>query len=147
MQNRLVLSQTDRWLGGVCGGLGRYLGVDSNLVRVFFVLFALSTHAWFGFWAYVILWVVLPREQAVPGPAPTIGERIQMVGDDVREAVRQPNQRVRTMVGGGLVLLGLIWLVENLNISWLGWLRFAVIWPVLLIAAGVALILRGRRSE
>jgi phage shock protein C len=146
MQNRLVLSRTDRWLGGVCGGLGKYLGVDANLVRVFFVLFALSTHAWFGFWASVIVWVVLPREQTTDGPAPTLGERIQMVGDDVREVVHQPSERVGWIVGGGLVVVGLIALVQNLNISWLSWVRYAVVWPVLLILAGVALILRGRRS-
>lgn len=34
-------SRTDRMVGGVCGGLGAYLGISSTLVRLFFVLIAL----------------------------------------------------------------------------------------------------------
>jgi uncharacterized protein YodC (DUF2158 family) len=31
---KLRLSQTNRWIGGVCGGIGEYLGVDANVVRL-----------------------------------------------------------------------------------------------------------------
>jgi phage shock protein PspC (stress-responsive transcriptional regulator) len=40
--NRLSRSRSDRMLGGVCGGLGKYLGIDSNIVRFFFILFTLT---------------------------------------------------------------------------------------------------------
>ena len=36
--NGLRRSQNDRWLGGVCGGLARFTGVDSWLWRLGFVL-------------------------------------------------------------------------------------------------------------
>ena len=42
MENRLVRSRTDRMVGGVCGGLARYLGVDATLVRLVFVLIAVA---------------------------------------------------------------------------------------------------------
>jgi phage shock protein C len=38
-------SRTDRWLGGVCGGLARVSGVDAWIWRLVFVLFTIS----FGF--------------------------------------------------------------------------------------------------
>lgn len=37
-QNRFYRSKTDRFLGGVCGGIGQYSGLDSNLVRLLFVI-------------------------------------------------------------------------------------------------------------
>jgi len=61
MENkRLYRSRTDRMLGGVCGGLGEYLGMDSTLVRLIFVILLLSGTA--GFWIYLILLVVIPEE-------------------------------------------------------------------------------------
>ena len=35
---RLLRSSTDKWLGGVCGGLAQYTGVDVNLVRLITVV-------------------------------------------------------------------------------------------------------------
>lgn len=35
---RLTRSRDDRFLGGVCGGLAAYLGVDANLVRIIVVV-------------------------------------------------------------------------------------------------------------
>ncbi len=35
---RLTRSRNDRILGGVCGGIGRYLAIDPILVRLVFVL-------------------------------------------------------------------------------------------------------------
>lgn len=41
-----------------------------------------------------------------------------------------------------LVLVGVYFLLNNLNVLW--WLRFDVVWPVLLILLGVWLIIRRR---
>ena len=58
---RLVRSRDDRWLGGVCGGVARYAGVDANLVRLLVVLGTI-----FGLGsllvAYVVAWVLMPEE-------------------------------------------------------------------------------------
>lgn len=58
---RLVRSRDDRWLSGVCGGVAKYLGVDSNLVRLLVVLGTI-----FGFGsllvAYVVAWILMPQE-------------------------------------------------------------------------------------
>jgi signal transduction histidine kinase len=48
-------AQSDRVLAGVCGGLGRRLGVDPTLVRLVFALLALAGGA--GILLYLALWV------------------------------------------------------------------------------------------
>lgn len=45
-------------IGGVCGGLALYFGVDALLLRVIFVVCCLM--GLFGFWVYIIFWVVAP---------------------------------------------------------------------------------------
>lgn len=55
--NELVRSRNDRVLAGVCGGIARWLGVRSNVVRVAWVILSLAPGPlWL---AYVILWLVL----------------------------------------------------------------------------------------
>ena len=58
MQRKLVRSQTDSILGGVCGGLGEYLGVDSTLIRLAFVLLTLG--GGHGLLLYIIMLIVVP---------------------------------------------------------------------------------------
>jgi phage shock protein PspC (stress-responsive transcriptional regulator) len=53
-------SRQDRWLGGVCGGLARFAGLETWLVRLLFV--ALLLMGGFGFVAYVLLWIFMPSE-------------------------------------------------------------------------------------
>lgn len=66
MDNRLVRSRTDRIIGGVCGGLARYFGIDATIVRLVFVLAVLSGLSPL---IYVILWIVMPQEgAAAPEP-------------------------------------------------------------------------------
>ncbi|MPM54857.1 hypothetical protein SDC9_101640 [bioreactor metagenome] len=57
---RLYRSNTDRMLGGVCGGLAQYFNVDPTVVRLVAVLgFFLTASA--AFWAYVVMWIVVPE--------------------------------------------------------------------------------------
>ena len=58
--NRLRRSRSDRWLGGVCGGLGRVSGLESWVWRLVFVLFTLSFG--FGLLIYVLMWIFVPEE-------------------------------------------------------------------------------------
>jgi phage shock protein C len=56
---RLYRSIEDRHLAGVCGGLAEYLNVDSSIVRLLFVLFALTGGP--GLLIYIILAIVVPE--------------------------------------------------------------------------------------
>jgi phage shock protein PspC (stress-responsive transcriptional regulator) len=62
-EKQLVRSQDDKMLFGVCGGLAEYLNIDPVLVRLFFVLLALST-GW-GFIVYILLAILMPEVKPV----------------------------------------------------------------------------------
>ena len=62
MDKKLRRSSTECMIGGVCGGLAEYFDVDPTLVRVAYVLLSLCT-AFSGVLAYIILMIVMPREQ------------------------------------------------------------------------------------
>lgn len=58
---RLVRSRTDRMLGGVCGGLGKTLGVDPAMLRIgLVVLTVLAAGA--GVVVYLAAWMLAPEE-------------------------------------------------------------------------------------
>ncbi|MGB2818715.1 MAG: PspC domain-containing protein [Burkholderiaceae bacterium] len=58
--NRLRLSERDKWIAGVCGGVAALTGVEAWIWRLIFVLGLLAG----GFTAvlYIILWILVPRE-------------------------------------------------------------------------------------
>lgn len=57
---RLYRSRTDVMLGGVCGGLAKYLNVDPAVIRLVFVLLLFLGGG--GFWIYLVLWIITPLE-------------------------------------------------------------------------------------
>jgi phage shock protein C len=110
-------------IAGVCGGVARYLGVDPVLLRIAFIILALANGL--GVIAYVVAWVAIPEER--PGqplaPAP--------------EARRETG---RLAIGGALVVLGLVLLLDRLAPS-----LDELFWPVAVVAVGVAIMLVGLR--
>jgi phage shock protein PspC (stress-responsive transcriptional regulator) len=67
--HRLHRSRSDRWFGGVCGGLGEQLGVPGWVMRLAFVLAACLGGS--GVALYLLLWIFMPQEPSgtVGGPA------------------------------------------------------------------------------
>lgn len=57
----LIRSRNDKVIAGVCGGLARWLGWDSNLVRILYVLVSILSAAFPGILVYVILWILMPQ--------------------------------------------------------------------------------------
>ena len=58
---KLYLSNTDRKIGGVCGGLGEYFEKDPTLFRILFILVALTSFG-MGIIAYLLIWIIIPRK-------------------------------------------------------------------------------------
>jgi phage shock protein C len=77
MDTQLSRSASDKMLGGVCGGLARYFGVDSTLVRLMFVLAVISGLSPL---IYIILWVVMP-EVAVTAPTAPVSQIADTTGE------------------------------------------------------------------
>ena len=60
MNKKLYLSNTDKKLFGVCGGLAEYFNIDSTIIRVAYILlvFAFGT----GLLAYFICALCIPSK-------------------------------------------------------------------------------------
>jgi len=58
--NTFRRSRTDRWFGGVCGGIARSTGMPPWLWRLLFA--ALFICAGAGLLLYVLLWIFVPSE-------------------------------------------------------------------------------------
>jgi phage shock protein C len=58
--NSFRRSRTDRWLGGVCGGIGRATGVESWVWRLLFAVLFLCFGA--GLLVYLLLWLFVPSD-------------------------------------------------------------------------------------
>ncbi|MGH2399801.1 MAG: PspC domain-containing protein [bacterium] len=64
---RLLRSSSDRRIAGVCGGLAEYLGVDSTVVRLAWVVLSIYPGAIIcGVLAYLVAWLIIPK---APEPA------------------------------------------------------------------------------
>lgn len=59
MESKLYLSDTNKKIGGVCGGIGEYFGVDPTLIRLIWIL--LIFLAGTGVIAYFIAWIIIPQ--------------------------------------------------------------------------------------
>jgi phage shock protein C len=116
-------SRAERVIGGVCGGLGRYLDVDPVLLRIAFVVLALAGGG--GVLLYIVAWILIPEERE---------------GEELGTARPPAADATRLIVGGTLIALGTI-LLLNIGFPRLG--RY--FWPLALIAVGVAVVVQASR--
>lgn len=61
MDKKLYLSDTDKKIAGVCGGLGEYFNIDSTLIRLGWVLLSIPTAVIGLVIAYFIAAAIIPR--------------------------------------------------------------------------------------
>jgi phage shock protein C len=149
---RLMRDTRRAVFGGVAAGFGEYLDVDPVLVRLGFVLLTF-VHG-LGVLFYLACWLVMPvRDLASPaGPAPLASagfEAVRETGARLAAEVRQATPdatAAQLAIGSLLVLMGTLLLAHNLDwLRWPHWMRFETLWPLLLVALGVGLILRSRK--
>ena len=60
-EKKLRRTSNDKMIGGVCGGLAEYFGLDSTLVRVAYVLLSICT-AFSGVLVYLIFLLRMPED-------------------------------------------------------------------------------------
>lgn len=129
---KLYRSQKDSMIAGVCGGLGRYFGVDPTFVRLLFVF--LAFYHFLGVWVYLVMAVLLPSATA---------------DQEERQAAYPLADKSETtrVIGSGLILLGILAILSTINIPLLGWLRLENVWPAMIILLGLLLLARAFISE
>lgn len=59
--NAMRRSRTDRWFGGVCGGLAQITGLAAWAWRLIFTLLALCAGS--GVLIYALLWLFVPEQE------------------------------------------------------------------------------------
>ncbi len=60
MEKKLRRSK-DPMIAGVCAGIAEYMGLDTTLVRVGYVLLSILSAGFPGTLLYIILWLVMPK--------------------------------------------------------------------------------------
>lgn len=79
---KLFRDPDDKMIGGVCSGVGHYLGIDASWIRIIVVLLPFLDIILFGIststvvFVYLILWLVVPL-------AKTTSDKLQMRGEAV----------------------------------------------------------------
>ncbi len=107
-------TRSDRIIAGVAGGLGRTLGVDAILVRIGFVVLAFAGGV--GLLLYAVLWFVTADE--ADRPIPSARPTFQQAG------------------ALALITLGVLLFLRDIGL----WFGDALVWPVVLGAAGSAVV-------
>jgi phage shock protein PspC (stress-responsive transcriptional regulator) len=174
MTRHLYRSADERVLGGVAGGIAEYFDLDPALVRVAWAVLIFATAGTF-FLLYVVMWIVVPEAPpgyvppadsprpvasgaaATPespgGPegAPSAGAPAPSAGPSIAEEwwARRGERRHYRSGGGGLVLGAILILVGAwfLARDWIPWLRSAEVWPLIIIAVGVILLVTSLRPR
>ncbi|HZD10673.1 MAG TPA: PspC domain-containing protein [Candidatus Binatia bacterium] len=138
MKPRLVRSEEERMIAGVCGGLAQYLGVDPVLVRLAFLL--LIPAGGVGLPLYFILMIIMPNEEDVDMTQSEIVEKnLEGLGDTISSSVERSRQHPNgpVIAAALLILMGFYFLFENF-----GWVNGSVFWPLALILLGIFLLVR-----
>lgn len=111
-------------VAGVCSGLGRYLNIDRDLIRIAVVVLTLLTSGLAAL-AYGFAWIALPVDEQPAAQS---------------EADQDPLRRASWAVGAGacLVTLGLLFILREAGVWW----SDALVWPLVIAAGGGALLWR-----
>jgi phage shock protein C len=156
----------DRWIAGVCSGLGDYFHVDPLIIRIVFIAAAFLQGL--GILLYLVLWLLMPPADAPSTSMGDFGSHFRAMQDDLRRlganfsmgrptpAPTDPSaaggpapsppgpypygRRGGIVVGVVLIVLGAWFLLQNMGL--LTWWRWDLFWPAVLIILGVALLVR-----
>ncbi len=137
---RLHRSHDNRFLFGVAGGLAEYFDVEPVLVRVGWVLLTIAT-AGIAALAYIIMALFTPdsghREpESISEPSRDYRDSVVEFAPDDNLSRRHV---VRNILGVGLIVAGMIILLQNLGVfSSIPW---GIVWPVAISLLGVTILL------
>ncbi|MCD6546497.1 MAG: PspC domain-containing protein [Thermotogae bacterium] len=137
---KLYRSRRDKVIGGVCGGLGEYLGVDPVLLRIIFLASIFLGGA--GLILYIIAWIIIPNE-----PLQNVNETENfdvVEGEEVSNKTKEIENKLdgRLILAGILIIVGVLLLLANafpLIFSWA--FSFKTVFGVLLVIIGGILMI------
>ncbi len=129
---KLYRSRKERVIGGVCGGIGVYFGIDPTLIRIIWVAALLMAGT--GLMAYIVAWLIIPEELA--------GEETSVVSQPGVEYRKIFPLKLELIIGIFILALGVLLLISNLGLfSWNWGHALRIFWPTLIILSGTMLII------
>ena len=137
---KLERSRKNRVIAGVCAGLADYFNIDIALMRVLFVVATICGS--FGFWMYVILWIVVPEENILgPGNEQSYGDTIDITPQENNDENKRKNGAMSASLI--LIFIGVVALVDNFtSFAWV-W----KLWPVPIIIIGVVILINALKNN
>jgi phage shock protein PspC (stress-responsive transcriptional regulator) len=142
----LVRAKSDRWLGGVCVGLGRYFDLNPAIYRIAFAVLAFAGGT--GILLYIAAWLVIPEEGAADSIAAA----------ELRKQRDHPKRLLGLAVLAAIALAvlssihiwpspGNLWVLAALLIAGIAWWRGRIVVGIVLgilvvLVAGLLLAVR-----
>jgi phage shock protein C len=62
---RIYRSETDKKIGGICGGFGEMYAIDPTILRLIVIFVALATGVLPVLITYIVGWIVIPKKSEV----------------------------------------------------------------------------------
>jgi phage shock protein C len=136
-QKRLARSKTDRVIGGVCGGLGKYFNLEPWIFRIVFLILLFNGS---GFLIYLILWIVIPEEGEEERKE--FPEQVKKgatgIASDITDLANKKSN-LPAILGAIILVIGIILLFNNFSpIPF----DFNKLWPVVLIVLGIIILFK-----
>lgn len=137
---KIYRSRTDKVISGVCGGIGKYFGIDPTIVRIIWAIFIFAMGT--GVLAYILAMIIIPVE-------PVDGEPVETKADGTVDLYRSEkasvniNSRTVLLVFGSVILaIGILFLIVTLfgSVGWVFSIGSKIFWPLVIIGAGVAVL-------
>ncbi|MDG6244151.1 MAG: PspC domain-containing protein [Methanolobus sp.] len=163
-KEKLKRSRDDRIVAGVAGGVGKYFDTDPTFIRLLFVITVFITEG-LMIWVYILMAIIVPEEEKKKKMLKAGEEEKEAVtindpdlendsftqeedepGIEQEEEAPENNEKKKEdngsgiWLGIGLVVLGLLLVIDRLDIFW--WLTWSIMWPFLLVLLGIWIILR-----
>jgi phage shock protein PspC (stress-responsive transcriptional regulator) len=138
MKKKLYRSSRGKILAGVCTGLGEYFDIDPVLIRALFIVALFS--GGIGIMLYIVLWVIMPKEETVfSAESPAEPSEQSEIDDGVF------SEKHKGTVVTGLVLVGLgtFFLIRELFPMF----SFKYMLPIILIAIGAIIVFNALRKN
>jgi phage shock protein C len=143
LEPRLVRSESDRIIAGVCGGIAAYLGIDAFLVRLAFIILAFASGI--GILSYILLMFIMPSAAQLEQPGDQVlQENLKDLSNTLSDSVDRATAHPRgpQLAAAALIVLGIFLLLQNLG--WISGLINVLIWPLIFIGLGIWLVRRRR---
>lgn len=123
---KIKRSRSDKYIFGVCAGLGDYFNIDRTIIRLAWFLLTIMNGT-FGI-AYLVCGIIIPEDDGY-------------IYQDENEIV--PNNNTPLFIGIGLIILGIYFLVKLLYPQLLSFSKY---WPVLLIILGIYILINSKND-